>query len=319
MLPLLRSLLTRPPEPIAAKNVVEFWQAMVSRRGEEAELEGAILGGWSSDRLGYALAAGYQTALRAMVRDLPSDALVSFCVTEQGGNHPRAIRTTLGREGGGWRISGSKRWSTLGPFAERFLVACQERTRDETGRPRIKLAQVFAAAAGVVVSSMDPLPFVPEVPHAEIAFSDVAVGEDAILPGDGYADYVKPFRTLEDLHVNAAVLGYLLSVAFRYTWPKEAIERLLATMAAFRALACCDPRAPETHLALAGVLEQSRMLLESVDGEWASVLDSERDRWHRDIPLLAVAGKARTRRRDRAWQALEESDDARLPQPGRTS
>ena len=47
----------------------------------------------------------------------------------------------------------------------------------------------------------------------------------ALLPGDGYDVYVKPFRTIEDIHVHAATIAYLVAEGRRRGWPHGWIER----------------------------------------------------------------------------------------------
>ena len=74
--------------------------------------------------------------------------------------------------------------------------------------------------------------FVPEVPHAQLQFENLKVKEAEILPGDGYDQYVKPFRTVEDIHVQAAVLSYLMREGQRLSWPQHWLERLSALLAA---------------------------------------------------------------------------------------
>jgi acyl-CoA dehydrogenase len=132
----------------------------------------------------------------------------------------------------------------------------------------------------------------------------VAAASD-VLPGDGYDDYVKPFRTVEDVHVHAALIGYLLGVTRRIHAPREIVEQLLATALAVRALAGADPRSPATHVALAGVLTQSVHVMGLVERAWEDVGEGDEwTRWQRDRPLLRVAGAARSARRDKAWQQL---------------
>ena len=151
---------------------------------------------------------------------------------------------------------------------------------------------------------MPPTVFVPEVPHAALTLAGVAVSTADLLPGDGYDRYVKPFRTVEDLHVHGALLGYLVGVSWRHGFPREAMERLLAAVAAVRALATLDPAAAEVHVALAGVLGQDARLLADLEPAWAGVEPGERGRWERDRALLGVAGQVRERRRQRAWETL---------------
>ena len=102
--------------------------------------------------------------------------------------------------------------------------------------------------------------FVPEVPHARVQLQGVRVDAAALLPGDGYARYVKPFRTVEDIHVTLAVLAYLLREARHRGWPQEFSERTTALLVAFAELATASADAATTHVALAGASSWAQRL-----------------------------------------------------------
>lgn len=305
MIALLSRLLRDVPSPIHASDVSAWWQRFAETRPDLARpIDHAVIAGFFADRVGFAFAGGYQAALRSLVPSLPDGAIVSFCATERGGNQPRAIETRLAPAAGGFTLTGAKRWSTMGPLASVLLVVASEGT-DATGRNRLRLAQIDAAAPGVKIGSMPPTALAPEVPHAAIELDRVVVDAAALLPGDGYARYVRPFRTVEDIHIHGALLGYLLSVARRYGWRQDSVERLAASVAATRALAALDPAAAEVHVALAGLLAQDARLIADLAPSWSSVDAAERERWQRDSALFgSVAGAVRERRRQRAWEAL---------------
>jgi hypothetical protein len=78
----------------------------------------------------------------------------------------------------------------------------------------------------------------------------------------------------------------------------------VAALVTAHALAALDPAAPETHIALAGLLSLGAAVREDVTGAWPAG-NAERDRWDRDRAMFgAVAARARERRRDRAWDDL---------------
>lgn len=303
---LLSGLLRDEPAPIPADDVGGWWRRFRGRRPDlRVPIDRAILGGFHADRVGFAFAGGYEAALRALVPALEPETIASFCATEEGGNHPRAMESRLTRRpGGGFALSGAKRWSTMGPLAGVLLVVASEGD-DAAGRRRLRLVVVDRAAPGVRMASMPAPVFMPEVPHGAIELEAVAIEPAALLPGDGYARYVKPFRTVEDLHVHGAVLGYVLSVARRHDFPRPAIEGLLASIVAVRALAALDPAAGEGHVALAGLLARDASLLDDLEPHWTCVEDAERARWRRDRAFFgSVAGTLRERRRQRAWETL---------------
>ncbi|MBZ0234822.1 MAG: acyl-CoA dehydrogenase family protein, partial [Deltaproteobacteria bacterium] len=194
---------------------------------DERPIDRAVHGGYEADRVGAAFVAGYSAALRALVPGAPPRT--SLCATEAGGAHPRAITTRLDPE---LRLVGAKRWSTLATEAELLLVVATIGA-DEAGRSRLKLVRVSPRAPGVTITAMPPPPFAPEVSHAELTL-DTQVAPADVLPGDGYTDYLKPFRTVEDIHVHGAMLGWLLGLAARHAWPHELVERLLAAVASLR-------------------------------------------------------------------------------------
>ena len=56
-----------------------------------------------------------------------------------------------------------------------------------------------------------------------------------------------------------------------------------------------------THLSLAGVIAQTRDVVEALEPCWQSASAESAGRWARDRRLLEIAGKARAARRERAW------------------
>lgn len=298
---LLHRLLTDDPTPHAAETLDAFWPRHTAWvESVERPYDRAVLGALRADRVGFAFVAGYRAALYALAPALGRHDLVALCATEAAGNHPRAIQTTL-RDG---RLSGRKRWTTLGGRASTLLVVASIGT-DVEDKNVLRVVRVRADKPGVRVVPMVDAPFVPEVPHAEVHFDDVAVDDADVLPGDGYDAYLKPFRTVEDLHVHGALLGHLIGVARRTEWPRETVEELLSLVIGARALTFEEPLAPSTHVALAGLLSATQRAIERLSSCWSLVDEATRSRWERDRSILSVAGKARDARRDAAWKRLQ--------------
>jgi alkylation response protein AidB-like acyl-CoA dehydrogenase len=265
------------------------WEAL--REAAGTTVERAVIGGARADRVGFAFAIGYSAALEA----LAGEGSAAFCVTEDGGNHPRAIATRL-VDG---RVTGTKTWATLADHAAHLLVVASEGI-DDAGRPRLRVVRIRRDAPGVTLAA-SAATFVPEIAHARVTLDGVA-GE--LLPGDGYADYVKPFRTVEDIHVHAALIGYLIGAAREREFARGLIERLAMGAAALVALGAADPKSPATHVALAGAIAATSALIGELEAAWADVPDEEWERWQRDRAILKVAGRARGERSSRAWEAL---------------
>lgn len=295
---IIRALLAvRPP---AVESLASWWTQTASERSRfDTTVDRALVGGALADRLGFAFASAYGEALRALVPDL--DGITALCITEAGGNHPKAIETKLVPVGNSYEISGHKKWATVGSLASSLLVCAT--TGNEGGVNRLRMVRVAANAPGVKIAASSA-PFVPEIPHAEITLDRVAVSAADVLPGDGYDDYVKPFRTVEDAHVHAALLGYLIGVARRKSFAHDVIERLLALAVTTRTAALADAKSPTTHVVLAGTFALVAREVAAIEALWAAAPDEEWQRWQRDRALLQVAGKARDARRDKAWSLL---------------
>lgn len=294
---LLTHLLTRP-EP--RSTFESFWTGTRPFRVDFTHsVERAVALGFHADRLGFAFLGGYASAMTRLDPTLGPDELGALCATEDGGAHPRSIHATLANG----RLTGTKRFVTGGTWATRLLVVASV-GQGADGKNRLQLVRVDPRAPGVTLEPMAALPFVPEVPHASVVLRDVTVRDADRLPGDGYEDALKPFRTIEDLHVHAALLGYLVSVGRRSPWPPTVQERLFAGIAAAVGLGAGDPRHEGTHLGLAGLLASSLALLDECEPLWAEAPQAERERFHRDRPLLQIASKAREARRQKAWAAL---------------
>ena len=250
--------------------------------------ERAIMGGALADRLGLAFAAGYRSALLALTGETSHAAL---CVTEEGGGHPRAIQTRLRCEDGHAFVTGTKSWATLAGRARTLLVAASVGRTE--GRNELRVVRV---PEGVELAAMPATPFTPEVPHFGVTLREVRVPQTAILEGDGYDMWIKPFRTLEDIHVIAAATAYVVSVGRRAGWPAPLLAEGLALLAALEGLAPRPPLEPGVHLALGGVLFGFARWLERTSSAWTRVDATVQQRWTRDQPLLRIAGRARTAR-----------------------
>ncbi len=300
----LRRLLDPSLVPPAAETLRAWWEATADARAHgTTPIDRALLGGACADRLGFAFACGYAEALRALV---PGAADISaLCATEEGGNHPRAIRTALVTHGAGLSLTGTKKWATVASEAAVLLVVAT-RGAAADGRNDLVVVRVPVTARGVTIRSKAAA-FVPEIPHAEVDLEDVAVTEADVLPGDGYADYLKPFRTVEDLHVHGALLGYLIGVARRGAMPRDLVEVLVALASSVRGLAEADAKDPGTHIALAGLMSLVTNAAVRVEAQWGA--GDERTRWDRDRPLLRIASAAREARRERAWSGLDRAAD----------
>ncbi|MCC6809149.1 MAG: acyl-CoA dehydrogenase family protein [Deltaproteobacteria bacterium] len=296
---MIAHLLQAAPTPLVLADVTE-WKQWFSAGAASASVDAALAAGFSADRIGYAFASGYAIALGRMIPAVHGK-VACLAVTEAAGAHPKKIAMTLRRSQHGYVLDGVKTFATLAPVADVVVVIARNAGAFADRR---ELLAVTVPLSDARMSVHPPTPFAPEIPHAELAFAGTAVSEAQVLRGDGYADYTKPFRTIEDVHVHAAVLGYVVQVGRRCGFQRTIIEDLLAVAEALVAIGARPAGDAATHLALAGTLRQMRSVLLSSAGEWAKAEDDVRGRWERDQGLFAIAEMVRAKRTERAWEAI---------------
>jgi len=302
--PELLDVLAAGAEAEPERKLEQVWSAyQASRDAGAVPFTAAVLTASRVDRLGLAFAVGYPAALQQLSPE--TQLPCALCVTEDEGTHPRAMKTTLERLDGRDELNGTKTFVTFGNLAKDLLVAAKVGEKPD-GRPDLALVRIPADRAGVTLQAHPPTPFAPEIPHARLDLRHVEVRPGERLPGDGFAQYVKPFRTVEDIHVLGATLGYLIGVTHRANGSAQLLADFGAALVALDWLRGVPPLDPRAHLVLQGVYQR---VLDLAEGDelvsvWQATSEEERDRWRRDRPLLDVAFRARRARFERAKQEL---------------
>lgn len=253
------------------------------------------------DRLGLAFAAGYSAALQTLVPDVVLPC--ALCVTETGGTHPRAIEASLRatEDGSGYMLDGAKTFVTFGNLARTLIIVARV-GEQASGRPELAAVRIPAEREGVSLQALPPTPFVPEVPHSRVYLRGVPVATAERMGGDGYLEYVKPFRTVEDIHVYASAAAYLLGLGQRTLASRDFLAELVEVLLTLQRLGESPPLESITHIALHGVGQHLERLFNSTafSALWNAAPADERERWKRDRRLLEVARSAREARFSRA-------------------
>ena len=255
----------------------------------------ALLHGASATSVGKAFQAGYQAALQALVPG--ARALVALCVTEEQGQHPKHIQTSLTHQDEHVHVRGTKKWAMDG---EGVLLVVAKDDADSKERPSLKLLRIPTSTRGLQRIAMPPTRFIPDVPHTRLEL-DLTLPQSAILPGDGYADYVKPFRTLEDIHVHASMIAYVLRLAASTPFARALTEPACSILLALEAHA--NEPGPALDLALTGTLALAHRFFGEADTMLFQT-DSDASRgWQRDKAILLLGAAAREARANKAWSA----------------
>ncbi|MDR6714818.1 hypothetical protein J2W83_004455 [Pseudomonas hunanensis] len=276
-----------------AGSLGDIYGAQTERLGTLAPFELAVLGGRAMATPGLAFLIGYQAALRVLWPSAPA-SLGALCATERRSVRPADMHTRLD----GLRLTGSKDFVTAGLDAEWLLVAARCEAPGEP--PRLSLAVVYPGEPGVTLEALPTLPLMPEVGHARVQLQHAAC---ELLAGDGWDAYVKPFRSLEDLYVLAAILAWLYGVGQECAWPQVLQLRLLGLLGACAegSRQCADSVAG--HLLLGGIYAQFQALRGELDAALAAGPEQWAQLWQRDQGVLALASAARDKRLAKAWSA----------------
>ncbi len=280
---------------LPASDLESWYAALLERVGEVTPFALAVLGGRLAATPGLAFLAGYQGALRALWPAAPR-TLGALCVTENRSTRPADMSTRLD----GLHLSGRKDFVTAAEAADWLLVAAREEAAGES--PRLALGVVRNGDPGVRIETLPALPLMPDVSHGRLHLQHAHCEH---LPGDGWDAYVKPFRSIEDLHVLSAVSAWLYGLGQDNAWPQDLQLRLLALLAGCADVARLCPSAASSHLLLAGLFAQFAALRPEIDAamaagpvEWAAL-------WQRDGKLLEIARAAREKRLEKARASLQ--------------
>ncbi len=255
----------------------------------------------AGDRL-TAGAAGHQAAIRRLFPETPDAAVTAFCVSEDQGPRPSAIRTRLTPSGAGFVLNGSKRWGSMAPLADLLYVAASIGEQD--GRNQLRMVRVPAGSPGL---ALDPAPYAAyqgHMPIADLTLVDVAVPADAILPQDAYVAFIKPFRLVEDVYGTAATQIALLRLGRVHGWPQEVLEDLTALILQAHAVSGTPMDRPADVVLMSAYFRASEALWSRLGPAWEQVPPDVRAGWRPETGTLGVAARARETRRQTAWAAL---------------
>jgi acyl-CoA dehydrogenase len=135
------------------------------------------------------------------------DVVASFALTEPGaGSNPAGLRTKAVRDNDDWVISGQKRFITNAPVADLFVVFARTRPADDQG-PGIAVFLVPADSAGVEVGPKDAKMGQEGAWTADVNFTGVRVGSDALVGGSVDVGYRAAMTSLARGRVHIAALA----------------------------------------------------------------------------------------------------------------
>lgn len=258
----------------------------------------ALSCGLAAGQLAFCFAGGYQAALRRLLPALPSTAFAALLLSEGGRQRPAELQTTLHvLADGALQLDGEKSFVTGAAAADPLLVVARYA---DAQPPRAVLLQVPAGLPGIRITERGDVGLLAALPHGRAHFDAVRIDASMIVPGDGWADHARPFRTHEDIHVSAAVAAHLAVTALREGWPQALLATLLACLLRLAQCAARDARDPVTHLLLAAAEAELQQVAGAVNGLLAGRDDAFAADWRANAVMLALAGPARAKRLEKA-------------------
>ncbi|MCY1364265.1 hypothetical protein D9M69_510620 [compost metagenome] len=115
---------------------------------------------------------------------------------------------------------------------------------------------------------------------------------------------MKPFRSIEDLHVLSALCAWLLGVGRDCAWPQALQLRLLALLTGAAEVSRQCATASAMHLLLAALFAEFKALKPELDTAFAAGPTEWATLWQRDQGVLDIASGPRAKRLEKALAAL---------------
>jgi len=138
---------------------------------------------------------------------LAAGEVASFALTEPGaGSNPAGLRSTATADGDGWLIDGNKRYITNATEAALFVTFAKLRPAPDSGHG-IAVFLVPADADGIEIGVKDAKMGQEGSRTADVTFTQVRVGPEALVGGDGAAGYRAAMTSLARGRIHMAGLA----------------------------------------------------------------------------------------------------------------
>jgi acyl-CoA dehydrogenase len=135
------------------------------------------------------------------------DVVASFALTEPGaGSNPAGLKTSAKPDGDGWIVNGTKQFITNATEAGLFVVFARTAPASETSTG-IAVFLVPAEASGISVGTKDAKMGQEGSRTADVTFTDVRVGPEALVGGDGDIGYRAAMTSLARGRIHMAALA----------------------------------------------------------------------------------------------------------------
>ncbi len=110
---------------------------------------------------------------------------LAFAITEpDAGTNTHKVSTIARRDGSGWKLSGTKYWTSAVDEADAIMVVARGETLDAAGRGQLSLFIVPTNAPGISMTPIETALHVPETQFM-LYFDNVALGAESLIGQEG--------------------------------------------------------------------------------------------------------------------------------------
>lgn len=253
-----------------------------------------------STSIGQAFSIGYRCALQALVPQLNQHEWAAFCVAEKSGSHPKKLTTTVSSEG---ILNGDKSFVFMADRARQIVViSVDEKTLGQSaqGQPKLLASLLQIPNDHAAISPLPKMVMIPDVPHGKLLLKGA---HSTLLEGDGYLDYSKCFRWLEDRYLLMGFTALILSKVKRYNLDDELIDECMLIIGALFSLR--DKEDAWGTLMLNGAYLKFQQLLKGFEKQFEYLPKDFSERWLIDKKVFALTEEVRRIKRAKAVAHLK--------------
>ncbi len=110
---------------------------------------------------------------------------LAFAITEpDAGTNTHKVSTIARRDGSGWKLNGTKYWTSAVDEADAIMVVARGETLDAAGRGQLSLFIVPTNAPGISMTPIETALYVPETQFM-LYFDNVALGAESLIGQEG--------------------------------------------------------------------------------------------------------------------------------------
>lgn len=308
----MRSLLDTLLTPVGTRATctelaqwLPVWRAIQETPVDRDPFATSVVAALKADRLAWAFFSGYQGAIQAAFPDsVEAGSVVALCVHETG-RKVTEVTTALELRNRIPHLHGQKSWALTGIEDLTLLVLARRSDGPQKGAGSLVMVRLPSSSFGVSLGVSRSQAVVPELAHSEVRFDSVRLNPEHLVPGDGYAEYAKPFRVLEDIFATGSTLAYLLAESQSGEWPTRWRQRCIAAIAMLHACAGLDPQNTRAHILVAGSLSFAGDVIQESESHWQAAQAVAHNRWRRDRQILSQGKEVRRLRAVGSWERIQ--------------